>query len=39
MKVGDCWEVNNNKEHAVKNLGQTDRIHLMIDIMPNQFIK
>lgn len=39
MKVGDCWEINNSKEHAVQNLGQTDRIHLMIDIMPNQFIK
>lgn len=38
MKVGECWEINNNRNHAVKNLGQTDRIHLLIDIMPNKFI-
>lgn len=39
MRVGECWEINNSKEHSVSNLGQTDRIHLLLDIMPNKFIK
>lgn len=39
MKVGDCWEINNSLEHAVANNGKTDRIHLLVDIMPNRFIK
>lgn len=39
MKIGECWEINNSKEHAVNNNGKTDRIHLLVDIMPNRFIK
>ena len=35
MEVGDCWEINNMKSHYVKNDGETDRIHLLIDILPN----
>lgn len=38
MSVGEIWEVNNNKEHQVWNDGSTDRIHLMIDIIPNKFL-
>jgi hypothetical protein len=38
MKVGECWEINNNKSHKVSNDGE-DRIHLIIDIMPNNKIK
>lgn len=38
MKPGECWEINNSMEHAVENNGTTDRIHLLIDIMPNRFI-
>lgn len=38
MKVGECWEINNNKQHAVQNLGDSDRIHLLLDIMPNKYI-
>lgn len=39
MDVGECWEVNNNKRHQVWNEGGSDRIHLLIDIIPNRFIK
>lgn len=39
MQVGDCWEINNSLKHSVINNGNTDRIHLLIDIMPNEFIK
>jgi hypothetical protein len=38
LKVGDCWEVNNNLIHYVENSGNTDRIHLLIDILPNRVI-
>ena len=39
MSVGQCWEVNNAKYHYVENTGKCDRIHLVIDIMPNQAMK
>lgn len=39
MKVGECWEINNSLPHSVENNGSTDRIHLLLDILPNQFIK
>lgn len=38
MKVGECWEINNNHEHSVYNKGETDRVHLLFDIMPNWVI-
>lgn len=32
LKIGEMWEINNDKqEHSVENLGDTDRIHLIID--------
>jgi hypothetical protein len=34
MKVGECWEINNNRPHSVQNNGNEDRIHVIIDIMP-----
>lgn len=38
MGVGEIWEVNNNKMHQVWNEGETDRVHLLIDILPNDII-
>ena len=38
MAEGECWEINNMKTHSVENFGKTDRIHLLIDIMPNVYI-
>ena len=38
MKEGECWEINNNKPHAVFNRGTQDRVHLLIDIMPNKYL-
>ena len=38
MKEGECWEINNNKPHSVKNKSKLDRIHLIIDIIPNKYI-
>jgi hypothetical protein len=32
MKAGEVWEINNSeKAHSVLNLGDTDRIHLLLD--------
>lgn len=33
MKVGECWEIDNTRFHEVRNDGDTDRIHLMVDIV------
>lgn len=41
LQVGEIWEIDNdNKPHSVKNNGQTDRIHLLIDyyIIPDILI-
>jgi len=38
MKAGECWEINNSKSHFVKNEGSSNRVHLLIDIMPNSII-
>jgi tetratricopeptide (TPR) repeat protein len=35
MQVGELWEINNGKVHAVENRGAEDRIHLIVDWMPN----
>ena len=34
MKEGECWEINNRKPHSVDNDSSEDRIHLLVDIMP-----
>lgn len=38
MKPGECWEINNSKMHGVVNLGSTDRVHMLFDIMPREMI-
>jgi hypothetical protein len=38
MFEGECWEINNMKSHEVINNSDEDRIHLMIDIIPNKYI-
>ncbi len=35
MQVGEFWEINNALDHSVENQGDEDRIHLIIDWMPN----
>ncbi len=35
MQAGEFWEINNALEHSVENHGDKDRIHLIIDWMPN----
>lgn len=39
MKPGECWEINNFKPHSVNNDGYEDRVHLLIDILPEYCFK
>jgi aspartyl/asparaginyl beta-hydroxylase (cupin superfamily) len=38
MLEGECWEINNTRFHSVENDSDIDRVHLLIDIMPNNEI-
>lgn len=37
MKEGICYEINNGMPHSVENKSNLDRVHIIIDIMPNQY--
>lgn len=39
MSEGQCWEINNAKYHSVHNNSDQNRIHLVIDIIPNKVLK
>jgi hypothetical protein len=39
MKEGECFEIDVSLLHSVWNNGDTPRIHLIVDIMPNELIK
>jgi mannose-6-phosphate isomerase-like protein (cupin superfamily) len=39
MREGQCWYLNLSLKHRVTNAGQTDRIHLVIDCIVNEWIK
>lgn len=37
--AGEIWEINNRKLHAVRNLGEKSRVHLIVDyVMPGEEI-
>jgi len=38
MAAGEIWEINNSKVHRVVNNGESDRVHLIIDIIPNELL-
>ena len=38
MKEGESWYINANRMHSVSNLGQADRIHLVIDCKVNDWL-
>lgn len=37
--VGGCWYVNTFLEHSVENNGTTDRVHLVIDCLVNDWLE
>ena len=38
MKEGEAWYLNFNLQHSVRNGGTTDRIHLVVDCVVNDWI-
>ena len=39
MNEGECWYLNLNLPHRVSNPGTQDRIHLVIDLLVNDWVK
>ncbi len=39
MQEGDCWYANFNMPHALANRGNTDRVHLVVDAIVNDWVK
>ncbi len=36
---GSCWYMNFNLPHRINNFGKTDRVHLVFDVVVNDFIR
>ena len=39
MNEGECWYINFNLPHRVENNGMTDRIHLVVDCVVNDWMR
>jgi hypothetical protein len=39
MKVGECWYLDTRKPHQAINNGDTDRIHLVVDVEANDEVR
>jgi ribosomal protein S18 acetylase RimI-like enzyme len=39
MRDGECWYLNVSQPHSVNNRGATDRIHLVIDCVVNEWLR
>jgi ribosomal protein S18 acetylase RimI-like enzyme len=39
MQEGECWYLNVNQPHSVNNRGTTDRIHLVVDCVVNDWLR
>jgi Aspartyl/Asparaginyl beta-hydroxylase len=39
MKAGECWYMNLSLNHRVTNGGDTDRIHLVVDCLVNDWLR
>lgn len=39
MQPGECWYINANLTHRVSNKGNTDRVHLVIDCLVNDWLR
>lgn len=39
MNEGECWYINFNLPHRVENFGETDRIHLVVDCVVNDWLR
>jgi len=39
LKEGDCWYMNFNLPHSIHNKSKSDRIHLVVDAVVNEWVK
>lgn len=39
MLPGSCWYMNFNLPHRINNFGKTDRVHLVFDVVVNDYIR
>lgn len=39
LREGECWYLDLSKPHRVQNLGSTDRVHLVIDCVANEWLR
>lgn len=39
MKLGECWYLDTRKPHAAINLGDQERIHLVVDVESNETLR
>jgi len=39
MQIGECYYIDANTPHSVKNLGDSDRVHLLIDCHVNEWVE
>lgn len=39
MREGECWYLDFNEPHSVENNGTTDRVHLVIDCLLNDWLR
>jgi ribosomal protein S18 acetylase RimI-like enzyme len=39
MREGECWYLNVSQPHSVNNRGATDRIHLVVDCVVNDWLR
>jgi Aspartyl/Asparaginyl beta-hydroxylase len=39
LKEGECWYLNLSLKHSVSNEGESDRIHLVVDCVVNDWVK
>ena len=39
MEVGECWYIDTRKPHRAINNGDTDRVHLVVDVEANDKVR
>lgn len=39
MKIGECWYLRLTDPHKVLNNGETERVNLTIDMIPNEWVR
>jgi aspartyl/asparaginyl beta-hydroxylase (cupin superfamily) len=39
MRPGECWYVNVDLPHSVMNRGRTDRVHLIVDVVVDAWLR